>query len=53
MIPAKPNVFGLGLRYDTEEGAALLLNIGLGEKMTDLQCFNRVEFVKSLLGSLK
>ena len=23
--------------------------IGLGEKMTDLQCFNRVEFVKSLL----
>ena len=27
--------------------------IGLGEQMTDLQCFNRVEFVKSLLGSLK
>ena len=24
--------------------------IGLGEKMTDLQCFNRVEFVRSLLG---
>ncbi len=23
--------------------------IGLGEKMTDLQCFNRVEFVKSLM----
>lgn len=23
--------------------------IGLGEKMTDLQCFNRVEFVKSLI----
>lgn len=30
--PAKPNVLGLGVRYDTEEGAALLLNIGLGEK---------------------
>ena len=25
--------------------------IGLGEKMTDLQCFNRVEFVKSLIKS--
>ena len=24
--------------------------IGLGEQMTDLQCFNRVEFVRSLLG---
>jgi fused signal recognition particle receptor len=23
--------------------------IGLGEKMTDLQCFNRIEFVKSLI----
>ena len=32
MTPAKPNVFGLGVRYDTEEGAALLLNIGLNEK---------------------
>ena len=32
MKPAKPHVFGLGLRYDTEEGAALLLNIGLNEK---------------------
>ena len=30
--PAKPHVFGLGLRYDTEEGAALLLNLGLNEK---------------------
>ena len=30
--PAKPNVFGLGVRYDTEEGAALLLNFGLNEK---------------------
>jgi fused signal recognition particle receptor len=27
--------------------------IGLGEKMTDLQCFNRVEFVKSLLGAMQ
>ena len=32
MTPAKPSVLGLGLRYDTEEGAALLLNIGLNEK---------------------
>ena len=32
MQPAKPNVFGLGLRYDTEEGAALLLNVGINEK---------------------
>ena len=30
--PTQPNVFGLGLRYDTEEGAALLLKIGLNEK---------------------
>ena len=27
--------------------------IGLGEKMTDLQCFNRVEFVRSLLGAMQ
>ena len=27
--------------------------IGLGEQMADLQCFDRVEFVKSLLGSMK
>ena len=32
MKPAKPHVFGLGVRYDTEEGAALLLNAGLNEK---------------------
>lgn len=32
MQPAKPNVFGLGVRYDTEEGAALLLNVGINEK---------------------
>ena len=29
---AKPHVFGLGVRYDSEEGAALLLHIGLNEK---------------------
>ena len=29
---AKPHVFGLGVRYDTEEGAALLLHVGLNEK---------------------
>ena len=32
MEPAKPNVFGLGVRYDTEDGAALLLNVGINEK---------------------
>ena len=32
MKPAKPHVVGLGLRYDTEEGAALLLNLGINEK---------------------
>ena len=32
MKPAAPHVMGLGLRYDTEDGAALLLNIGLNEK---------------------
>ena len=32
MKPAQPHVAGLGFRYDTEEGAALLLNIGLNEK---------------------
>ena len=32
MKPAKPHVIGLGVRYDTEEGAALLFNIGLNEK---------------------
>ena len=30
--PASPHVMGLGLRYDTEEGAALLLNLNLNEK---------------------
>ena len=30
--PAKPHVFGMGVRYDTEEGAALLVNFGLNEK---------------------
>lgn len=30
--PTQPNVFGLGLRYDTEEGAGLLLKLGLNEK---------------------
>ena len=32
MKPAKPHVVGLGLRYDTEEGAALLFNLGLNKK---------------------
>lgn len=32
MKPAKSHIFGLGVRYDTEEGAALLLNLGLNEK---------------------
>ena len=30
--PAKPHVFGVGMRYDTEEGAAILINLGLNEK---------------------
>ena len=29
---AKPHLFGLGVRYDTEEGAALLLHVGLNDK---------------------
>lgn len=32
VTPAKPHVFGLGVRYDTEDGAALLLGLGLNEK---------------------
>ena len=32
MKPAMPHVFGIGVRYDTEEGAALLINLGLNEK---------------------
>ena len=35
MKPAKANVMGLGFRYDTEEGAALLLKVGLNEKSFD------------------
>ena len=30
--PASPHIMGLGLRYDTEEGAALLLNVNFNEK---------------------
>ena len=30
--PAYPHVLGIGMRYDTEEGAALLLNFGINEK---------------------
>lgn len=30
--PAKPHVIGLGLRYDTEEGAGILFSLGLNEK---------------------
>jgi NTE family protein len=40
MKPAKPHVFGLGIRYDTEEGAALLLNVGLNEKKFNGSKFN-------------
>ncbi len=32
MKPAHPHVLGVGMRYDTEEGAALLLNFGMNEK---------------------
>jgi NTE family protein len=38
--PAKPHVFGMGVRYDTEEGAALLLNVGLNEKKFGGSKFN-------------
>ena len=38
--PAKPHVFGMGVRYDTEEGAALLLSIGLNEKKFNGSKFN-------------
>lgn len=31
--PTHPHVFGLGIRYDTEEGAALLLNLGINDKL--------------------
>ncbi len=30
--PTQPHILGLGIRYDTEEGAAMLFNIGLNEK---------------------
>ena len=30
--PAHPHVLGVGMRYDTEDGAALLLDLGLNEK---------------------
>lgn len=30
--PAKPHVVGVGLRYDTEEGAGLLFTLGINEK---------------------
>lgn len=32
MTPSHPHVVGVGIRYDTEEGAGLLFNIGLNEK---------------------
>lgn len=32
LASSKPNVAGLGFRYDTQEGAALLLKLGLNEK---------------------
>lgn len=32
MKPAQPHVFGVGLHYDTEEGAAILIHLGLNEK---------------------
>ena len=30
--PTQPHILGLGIRYDTEEGAAMLFNLGLNEK---------------------
>ena len=40
MTPAKANVVGVGVRYDTEEGAALLLHLGLNEKKFGGHKFN-------------
>jgi len=40
MKPAKPHTVGLGLRYDTEEGAGLLLHLGLNEKKFGGSKFN-------------
>ena len=33
--PTQPHIFGLGFRYDTEEGAALLINVNLNGKKFD------------------
>ena len=30
--PTQPHIIGLGIRYDTEEGAAMLFNVGINEK---------------------
>jgi NTE family protein len=30
--PTQPHVVGIGTRYDTEEGAAMLINLGINEK---------------------
>ena len=30
--PTQPHIIGLGIRYDTEEGASMLFNVGLNEK---------------------
>lgn len=40
MNPSHPHVVGIGMRYDTEEGAALLLNFGLNEKRFGGSKFN-------------
>ena len=40
MKPAQPHIFGMGVRYDTEEGASILLNVGLNEKKFNGSKFN-------------
>lgn len=40
MKPAQPHVFGVGLHYDTEEGAGILIHLGLNEKQFGGSKFN-------------
>lgn len=40
MKPSHPHLFGVGLRYDTDEGAAILLHLGLNEKRFGGSKFN-------------
>ena len=39
MKPAQPHVFGLGIRYDTEEGAASICLSTIGMSISDQKAF--------------